>query len=72
MIPSNIAYNIFSNSIPIIKDNSYSKYFTSKECQSCKNLEQCLGSCYLSNKHEIECYWFKSAYKFCKENYHEV
>lgn len=69
MIPENIAYNIFSKSIPIVNEKPYDRWFKTKECQDCPNLQQCLGSCYLSNAHNIECYWFKSAYKFCKENY---
>ena len=69
MIPENIAYNIFSKQIPILNKKPYDFYFSSKECQACINLEQCLGGCYLSNCHDVECYWFKSAYQFCKENY---
>ena len=71
MLPSNIAYNIFSKSIPIIQEMSYDKYFITKECQACPCLQQCLGSCYLSNCHSIECYWFKSAHQFVK-TYYEV
>lgn len=71
MLPSNIAYNIFSKSIPIIQEMPYDKYFITKECQACPCLQQCLGSCYLSNCHPVECYWFKSAHQFVK-TYYEV
>lgn len=72
MEASNIAYNIF-DAIPIINANdSVAKYFSSKECQSCELLPTCLGSCYLSNRHQEECYWVKRAYRFCKEFEDEI
>lgn len=72
MEPSNISYNIFENSISdkrILPIQSYDRWFNTQECQSCPILEQCLGGCYLSNRHSIECYWFKKAYTFCKDKY---
>lgn len=68
MESSNIAYNIFDK-IPIVSNiNPVSKYFSTKECQSCELLHLCLGSCYLSKRHDVECYWVKKAHQFCIEH----
>ena len=65
--PNNVSYNIFEKH-PICRVNPTDKYFSTKQCQSCQHLSFCLGSCYLSNRHEVECYWVKKAYQFCIEN----
>lgn len=68
MESSNISYNIFDKHIPIAKINLTDKYFSTSTCQSCPHLAHCLGNCYLSNQHDVECYWVKKAYNFCIEN----
>lgn len=67
MQKENIAYNIFGNNKANLAKSSieYDKFFKTSKCQSCPHLDYCLGGCYLSNKHEVECYWVHSAYNFC-------
>lgn len=68
MQKENIAYNIFNSSCESTSAIRFDKFFNTDRCQQCNHLSSCLGGCYLSNRHDVECYWVHSAYNFCVEH----
>lgn len=60
--------NIFdAKKIIPINHVEYDKHFKTAECQNCDALNLCLGGCYLSNTHGIECYWYKMLWMFWEQ-----
>lgn len=72
MTNSNIAYNIFDKMPVLRNENITDRFFKTDKCQSCQHLKHCLGNCYLSNAHDVECYWVHSAYDFCQRFLNEI
>ena len=61
----NRLHNIFEGKkyIPIQEQRS-SRYFDSEECRACPAFPSCHGGCYLTNTHDVECYWNKTQWAF--------
>ena len=60
--------NIFDRKIYFKKesDKNPERFFVSNECQSCEALPLCKGGCFLTNTHDVECYWEKARWALFK------
>ena len=62
-IDSNRVQNIFNGTIYL---STKINQFCSDECDSCEAFTICKGGCFMSNKHDVECYWEKAKWNFYK------
>lgn len=57
--PTNVVGNIFKKIIPITPRNmNHARYYYSAICKMCFAYRSCGGGCYLSNTHDVDCWYY--------------